>query len=249
MSLLNSFFTLPLPILLLLALWVVVMISLPIVKWIWGARAEKVGISAGVVAQAAAVLALLLWNDFHTVTFLAALAVVLLGFTVEYVGSHTGIPFGRYHYTDVLRPQIGHVPVIIPLAWLMMMPPSWAVAALLVGPEPRWLFAVTAGAAFTAWDLFLDPQMVHWNFWQWEKKGRYFGIPAGNFFGWFAAATLITALVAPTSLPLAGLVVVYALTWLLETIAQLFFWQLPGPAVGGFLVMGIFVVSVARTLF
>gem|GEM_PF-5752999 len=79
--------------------------------------------------------------------------------------------------------------------------------------------------------------------------GSYFGIPAGNFLGSFAAATLITAVAAPTSLPLAELLVVYALTWLLETIAQLFFWQLPGPAVGGFLAVGIFVVSVARTLF
>jgi hypothetical protein len=50
---------------------------------------------------------------------------------------------------------------LVPLAWLMMLPPAWAVARLVAG-GPGIAFILTAALAFTAWDLFLDPQMVAW---------------------------------------------------------------------------------------
>ena len=40
-------------------------------------------------------------------------------------------------------------------------------------------------AALTAWDLFLDPQMVGEGYWVWARRGLYRGIPLGNFVGWF----------------------------------------------------------------
>ena len=40
----------------------------------------------------------------------------------------------------------------------------------------------------TAWDLFLDPQMTTEGYWRWASGGRYRGIPARNFVGWFAVA-------------------------------------------------------------
>src|SRR5436190_1199972 len=40
---------------------------------------------------------------------------------VEHIGETTGLPFGRYTYTDVLQPQLfGVVPLAIPCAWLMV---------------------------------------------------------------------------------------------------------------------------------
>ena len=62
-----------------------------------------------------------------------ALAIPAMGWAIEYLGSTTGFPFGRYHYTDRLQPQLGHVPLLIPLAWLMMLPPAWAVAGSIAG--------------------------------------------------------------------------------------------------------------------
>jgi putative membrane protein len=38
--------------------------------------------------------------------------------------------------------------------------------------------------ALTAWDLFLDPQMVGEGYWGWARRGRYRGIPLTNFLGW-----------------------------------------------------------------
>jgi uncharacterized membrane protein len=67
-------------------------------------------------------------------------AVVLLivaggiGLFAEAVGVRTGVPFGDYMYADSLGPKVLDVPVIVPLAWLMM-----AYPCLLLGRRlARW---------------------------------------------------------------------------------------------------------------
>ncbi|MBN1640502.1 MAG: carotenoid biosynthesis protein [Anaerolineae bacterium] len=216
--------------------WVAITVSLPLARWFWSDRGMRWSVAAGVVAQAAAVLAILgaAWGWGQA--FLAALAIVCIGWGVEYVGSHTGFPFGRYHYTPRLQPQLGAVPLLIPLAWLMMVPPAWAVAQGIAGA--RLLpFAALGGIAMAAWDLFLDPQMVSWRLWLWDQRGGYFGIPWRNYAGWIGAVALMTLIVRPAELP-QGLVLVYALTWLLETVGLGIFWRQPGPALCGFAGMG-----------
>ena len=42
------------------------------------------------------------------------------GLIAEAVGVATGIPFGRYTYTGTLGPEVLGVPVIVPMAWVMM---------------------------------------------------------------------------------------------------------------------------------
>jgi uncharacterized membrane protein len=220
--------------------WVGSTVSMPIIQWGWGDRALRRGVTVGVLLQAAAVVAILASAWGWARTALIALPVLALGWVVEFLGSRTGVPFGRYHYTDRLQPQLGHVPLLIPVAWLMMMPPSWAVAWTITGGHGI-AFVVASALVFTAWDLFLDPQMVGWRLWVWERPGGYFGIPWTNYAGWLLAAALMTAVTAPLwpgPLPAASLMVIYVLTWLLETMGLGVFWQQPGAALCGFFGMG-----------
>ena len=101
--------------------------------------------------------------------------------------------------------------------------------------------------AFTAWDLFLDPQMVGWGYWVWAEPGGYFGIPWINFFGWFVASALITFAVRPQQPPITPLLAIYTITWFLQTVGQALFWNMLGPALVGFVGMGIFVVLSIRS--
>lgn len=228
-------------------LWLLTLIATPLVNRWGGERALQVMMNLGVLMQAAAVLTVLGRGLGWRPTLLIALPILPLAWLVEFIGSQTGVPFGRYHYTDLLQPQLaGGVPWLIPLAWLMMLPPAWAVAARIVRRgrgrlSLRFLRALVAALAFTAWDLFLDPQMVTWGFWVWEQPGAYFGIPLVNFLGWFLTSFLFAFLFAPASFPPLTanlLLLIYALTWFLQTVAQLVFWNLPGPALFGFLGMG-----------
>ncbi len=234
----------PLPVIVFLILWILTMIALPIVGWTLGEAALRQGMSLGVLMQFAAVSAALLaqwgWRRTLRVFFL----VMGVAFLAEWVGSSSGFPFGKYHYTPLLQPQLAGVPLLIPLAWMMMLPPAWAVAQTILGERVnsgKWQTTLLAALAFTAWDLFLDPQMTAWGFWVWEQPGAYFGIPLVYFGGWILVSALITALVKPSELPRQPLLLIYAVTWLLQSIGLGIFWSQPAPALVGFVVMGLFV--------
>jgi len=105
-------------------------------------------------------------------------------------------------------------------------------------------FVLVSALAFTAWDLFLDPQMVAWDLWRWADPGaiNYFGIPFVNYAGWLLASAVITLIagrIAPLHrLPARPLLIIYAITWALETIGLAVFWGLPAPALVGSIGMG-----------
>lgn len=225
-----------------MGIWVLVIVATPIALWTMGQPGLLAALQAGVLTQVVTVLLVLVRAGLLRQALLAGAAVPLLGWLVEVVGQASSFPFGSYQYTPLLRPQLAGVPVLIPLAWLMMMPPAWAMALVIAGAQPGWRArlrrAAVAALAFTAWDLFLDPQMVAWNAWVWAVPGVYFGIPLQNFVGWLLVAFCVSLLLAPGWLPLAPLIMIYAVTCVLQTIGQLLFWQLAGPGVAGLAGMG-----------
>ncbi|MCS6908729.1 MAG: carotenoid biosynthesis protein [Anaerolineales bacterium] len=233
----------------LLILWVLTMIALPIVGWTLGEDALRRGMSIGVLVQCAAVLGALQAQWGWRRTLRTSFWVIAGAFLAEWLGSTTGFPFGKYSYTPLLQPQLAGVPLLIPLAWMMMLPPAWAIAQMILGEQVSlnsWKGISLSALAFTAWDLFLDPQMTAWGFWVWEAPGSYFGIPLVNFLGWLLVAAVLTAVAHPNELPLLPLVSLYILTWLFQTIGLGIFWAQPLPALCGFLGMGIFVFLALR---
>jgi uncharacterized membrane protein len=225
----------------ILLVWLLAMLTMPVTNWVWGERVLYLHISLSVLIQACLSTALLARGQTVPRTALTVAIVFVLSWALEAVGSATGIPFGLYHYTDRLQPQVARVPLLIMAAWMMMLPPSWAVGWRLGGRRYRLASILISGLAITAWDLFLDPQMTQWELWVWDQPGGYFGIPWVNFLGWFLGGALITAAVRPKSVPERPLLAVYTLTWILETVGLLVFWGLPGPAVCGYVAMGILV--------
>jgi uncharacterized membrane protein len=222
----------------LLTGWVTNMLALPFIHRAWGDAGLTGGVVAGVLLQAVAVL-LALWQawGFRRTAWIAAVALTC-AWAVEAVGVSTGFPFGAYVYTNRLYPQLAGVPLLIPLAWLMMLPPAWAVAQRLSGRRRGLVFVLVSAVAFTAWDLFLDPQMVAWGLWVWAEPGGYFGIPWSNYAGWLLASALITLAARPPKLTEPPLLLVYSITWVMETVGLMLFWGLTGPALAGFVGMG-----------
>jgi uncharacterized membrane protein len=116
-----------------------------------------------------------------------------LGLTAEWAGTRTGFPFGAYRYTGLLRPAAGTVPLVVPLAWAAMGLPAWAVGVTVARSRAG---RIAAGAvALTAWDLFLDPQMIRNGFWRWGHPGPYQGVPLSNFAGWLLVSAALMAIV------------------------------------------------------
>ena len=107
----------------LMLVWLVAMLSMPLTNWAWG-EGIYFHVTASVLIQACLSVSLLARVLGVPRTALAVAIVAVLSWALEAVGSATGVPFGDYHYTDHLQPQIAHVPVLIPAAWMMMLPPA-----------------------------------------------------------------------------------------------------------------------------
>jgi uncharacterized membrane protein len=113
----------------------------------------------------------------------------------EEAGVVTGLVYGSYHYTATLGPWFGSVPVLIPLAWFMLVYPSYVVANLIVDGWPLGTpggrghlvrLALVGALVMTAWDLVVDPVLSGPTVgaWVWERGGPYYGVPVQNYLGW-----------------------------------------------------------------
>ncbi len=171
-----------------------------------------------------------------------------LGLAAEIVGTATGVPFGDYAYLDGLGPKWAHVPLVIPLAWVMMAYPALLVGRLLGRP------VIGGAVALASWDLFLDPQMVMAGHWHFLGGGpRLHGIPLTNTAGWLLVALLIMAALqllptgpadADDRLPYA----LYLWTYASSVLAAAVFFSRPGVALVGAIGMGVPAIALVRRL-
>ncbi len=232
-----------------LGLWLAAMIATPILLWTLGPRTFAAMAMLGVLAHAAVTSIPLVtaWGWRGWLRLLLPLVVAV--WLVEWIGVQAGLPFGSYHYTPRLQPQVLQIPLSVPLAWYMMLIPAWAVARSIAPRGPGaadWRHAALAATAFTAWDLYLDPQMVARGLWLWETPGAYFGVPLLNYAGWWLVSFGLTLVLRPRDLPRLPLLAIYSLTWVFQGLALGVFWEQPGPALCGFLAMGTFALLAWR---
>jgi putative membrane protein len=153
------------------------------------------------------VMALTLFAVLHAGTnfgwrvgLLMFFATTIVTWSFEQVGVTTGLVYGAYHYSEMLGPKLGAVPLLIPLAWFMMMYPSYLVTSLIVDGQalPQktdfkrlGARAMLAAIVMTAWDAVIDPGMSRSGYWIWEQSGSYFGVPRQNFAGWLATTFVV----------------------------------------------------------
>jgi len=176
----------------------------------------------------------------------------IFGFAIEYLGTRTGLPFGRYQYaTDKLGWSLAGIPIVIALAWAMMSYPALIVGRRL-GNRPLAVVAIATWALAT-WDLFLDPQMVGEGYWIWSNPTPAIpgipGIPIINFIGWLVASFVLMVLLNRTLPNRRGKAssgrsdvvpsILYLWTWVGGIVANVFFLGRPAVGVIGGIAMGL----------
>jgi uncharacterized membrane protein len=104
------------------------------------------------------------------------------------------VGFENYTYPAARFVDVAGIPLAIGLGWSVVLYAGYETAR-------RWEIAPPARAAFVALfvlhvDLALDAIAIRFEpvgFWTWTPAGAYFGVPLGNFFGWFAVGFLFVA--------------------------------------------------------
>ena len=200
-------------------------------------------------------------RDHGSRSLFAALAIVVVTFLMEIVGSKTGFPFGEYRYTGALTPQLFGVPIVVAFAWAgITLTAHGALRDVRIGRVRIGHGSVDSGwqqnvgrvvlmaFAITAWDAVLDPQMVGEGYWQWQPASpAYRGIPLVNYLGWLLTASITSAIAVAvcgrpnndraSELPR----IIYATLAVLSTIGFAVFFDDMVVAVVGGVAMGIFV--------
>ena len=132
-----------------------------------------------------------------------AFLALTLGWFAEQMGSSRGWFFGRYHYTEVLGPEIGNVPIAIALMWFALCWVGYVLSCLILwrrpvleasaGWMPRLATAWLAAMVVTAFDLGADPYFVFvLKAWIMNKTdGGWFGETLQGFVGWMAVSLVI----------------------------------------------------------
>lgn len=137
---------------------------------------------------------------------------VVLGWLAEQAGATLGWFFGSYHYTEVLGPKLGAVPVVIPLMWFGLAHIGLVLGSLVLWRQPAppagpWrrllLAAFMAALIVTAFDLGADPYFVYqlkaWIMTQ--HDGGWFGETIRGFEGWMTVSFAIVAVFLAVARP------------------------------------------------
>ena len=122
----------------------------------------------------------------------ALAALVAYSYVIEYVGVHTGVPYGDFYYGVDLGPTFGGVPLGLPVFFIPLVMNAYLLVSLLLGERARArpLRLASVVAAVLAMDLVLDPGAVALGFWVYPDGGLYYGVPLSNYAGWVLSATV-----------------------------------------------------------
>lgn len=126
-------------------------------------------------------------------TIRSTLTVMIGSGVIETMGTLTGFPFGAYTYLGRMGPQLGPLPLAIPVAWWLVVGGFYLTARYLLPLADARLLSLATALAATAFDYVLEP--FAWqvrSYWVWHDGT----VPLQNYAAWFALS-FILARVSP----------------------------------------------------
>lgn len=135
--------------------------------------------------------------------------ILLIPLIYEYVGINYGGPLGiRYYYSPSFKPQFLGLPIFVWIFWAIFIFVGYnltnSIFINLFKSDYKDLLKnsfyflnliLFDGFIVLTFDIFIDPIAVKFKLWRWENfKYSYFGVPIGNFVGWYIIVSSTTFL-------------------------------------------------------
>ena len=153
---------------------------------------------------------LLILHSLMTLSTRALFFIALASFTgwiMEVWGLNAGTFFGGHYVYKSSQLMLLSVPLSVILYWAVFIYTGYCVVNSFVywlnKQKPSrfqknlWLLPIAVlldGCVVVAIDLFMDPLQVQSGAWRWLEGGPYFGVPIGNFIGWFIVTIIVTGI-------------------------------------------------------
>ncbi|MFD1887451.1 carotenoid biosynthesis protein [Paenibacillus wenxiniae] len=125
----------------------------------------------------------------------AAALMWLGGMALEWIGVHTGWPFGEYEYSSILGSLVFGVPWTLGFAWIAVVSSGILLASgsqRADSMRARLLRALQVGVWIIILDLVLDPVADARGFWSWGSDSGFYGVPWSNFIAWFIVGGMLS---------------------------------------------------------
>lgn len=126
------------------------------------------------------------YKDYSLKKHMDIILIAVSGYAIEWIGVHTSVLFGHYHYGAVLGFKLDEVPLIIGLNWVLLTFTSTAIVNKW--QIPLVLKALIAGALMTILDWIIEPVAIQSGFWSWQDHV----IPLYNYICWMIFSSLFS---------------------------------------------------------
>jgi uncharacterized membrane protein len=107
---------------------------------------------------------------------------------VETIGTLTGFPFGAYTYTGRMGPQLGPLPLAIPVAWWLVVGGFYLTGRRLLPQADARMLSLGTAVAAVVFDWVMEP-------FAWQVRGYWIwhdgAIPLQNYAAWFALGFIL----------------------------------------------------------
>ncbi|MDY0254160.1 MAG: carotenoid biosynthesis protein [Tenuifilaceae bacterium] len=123
---------------------------------------------------------LLIFHKPHNVKFwLAIVAVGIAGWTVEAIGTNTGVIFGGYAYGPSLGPKVWATPIAMVVNWMISV---YLITMVLRSKIINlWRLGFAGALLMVIYDILLEPVAIRLDMWSWETVTP----PLQNYIAWF----------------------------------------------------------------
>ncbi|MFA6427240.1 MAG: carotenoid biosynthesis protein [Candidatus Magasanikbacteria bacterium] len=131
----------------------------------------------------------------------------LVGWFFEIIGLKYRTFFGGQYIYNTTIPLILDVPYAVVIFWSFFIYFGYTFTTSFLywshkdkpNKDNHKLFLLFVlilmdGLTVTAIDLFMDPIQAKAGTWTWLQGGAYFGVPIGNFVGWFTVTVIVTSI-------------------------------------------------------
>jgi putative membrane protein len=126
-------------------------------------------------------------NDWNKHFYVFLFSIFLFSFTIEAIGTNTGLIFGEYQYLTTLGIKVFNTPLMIGINWLILVYSAGVYIQRIIPSNSAssvFIKSLMGAALLTLIDYFIEPVAIKFDYWAWQNTL----VPLQNYVAWFITA-------------------------------------------------------------